>query len=239
MGRAYVIKGVAYPSVTTILGVLDKGNALIQWGVNCAIEYMSQQLNEDEEHRIDDRQISEILNSARYEWRNVKTDAADIGTTAHNLIERYIKYGDMPDSNVNEKAKTAFEAFREWEREHNVEFIESELTVISKSHGYAGTLDLLCKLDGKETVVDFKTSKDFYAGYGKQIAAYKFACVEMKLCGSDANIGVLRIDKETGMPEYKDYSKDFLRKLDSFVKLTAFYYADKVRRLKNNPFVRR
>jgi|GEM_PF-5374228 len=50
-------------------------------------------------------------------------------------------------------------------------------------------------------------------------------------------MGILRLDKDTGLPEWKDYSDKYETKLISFLSLLDYYYKDKKRRLKNNPRV--
>ena len=89
---------------------------------------------------------------------------------------------------------------------------------------------------GKLAVIDFKTSKGFYDGYDMQIAAYAYAYAENT--GREADeIGILRLDKLTGEPFYKDYTKKREAAFDTFCFLLQFYYRYKKRRLKNNPFV--
>jgi hypothetical protein len=70
-----------------------------------------------------------------------------------------------------------------------------------------------------------------------QIAAYRKAAEEMghKVEGT----GILRLDKVTGDPEWKDYSKDYDRDVTAFLKLLDFYYHAKTRRLRNNKFVQK
>ena len=56
---------------------------------------------------------------------------------------------------------------------------------------------------------------------------------EMRIDG----MGVLRLDKVTGLPEFKDYSKNYDKCLRTFKALCEYYYCEKKRRLKNNKFV--
>lgn len=131
-----------------------------------------------------------------------------------------------------------------------------------KCFGYAGTLDIIARLkDEKVWCIDTKTSKGFYDGYGKQIASYKFGREKIKEKNTELkivwkgkedgeniereysvfldpikidNIGVLRVDKYSGEPFFKDYTKNYDSRLNAFLKLLDFYYADKSRRLPGN-----
>ena len=111
------------------------------------------------------------------------------------------------------------------------------MTIISAEHCYAGTLDAVAKIGDKKYVIDFKTSKGFYSGYQKQISAYALAYTEMTGIPVDG-CGILRIDKESGLPEWKDCTKNRERKESAFLKLLDFFYEDKKRRLKNNKRVK-
>ena len=109
------------------------------------------------------------------------------------------------------------------------------MTVHDDEFCVAGTLDAVAKLkDGRIVVIDFKSSKGFYDGYDLQIAAYRNCYEKMKQDEVDGQ-GVLRLDKETGIPEYKDFSENHLRNIICFKSLLDVYYLQKNRRLKNNP----
>jgi len=239
----YKINEVEYPSVTTVIGILGKGDALLQSSVNCATNYIKDnifRLQPDVEHKREAISIEELLIEAKTEWKNIKDEAMNIGTEVHKMIENHIKSiinkTDMPkyEGEYRKEVENGYLAFLEWEKENITKWIASEKTVICKEFGYAGTLDAIAELKDGVYYIDFKSSKGFYDGYDKQISAYKYADGEYP----DAGIGVLRLDKETGIPEWKDYSKKYDKAINSFHKLVDFYYSDKKRRLKNNPFVK-
>lgn len=231
----YKINDVEYPSPTEVLGMLDKP-ALKQWAVNMAIKFINDKFEEHEysDNCLDD--LPEILTNAKYEWKNVSAEAMDIGSEIHNLIEVYIKDGKDAVGEMRPEVENGFLAFLEWEQENIEEWLESEMTVKSEKYCYAGTLDAIARMkDGKVRVIDFKSSKGFYSGYGKQIAAYKLAVEEMIPEKEVDGCGILRLDKETGQPEWKCFDKTQERKTEAWLKLLDFYYSDKKRRLKNNP----
>lgn len=86
--------------------------------------------------------------------------------------------------------------------------IETEQMVVSKRFGYAGTFDLLAVLkeDTTPSVIDLKTSKDFWPTMALQLAAYREALLEEGK--KVARRLVVRIDKlETGKLEIKEYTQ--------------------------------
>jgi hypothetical protein len=219
MSRTYKINHQEYPSVTTILDILDKP-ILKQWAVNMAIEYLFAQEN------ITPTRLTE----AKTEWKNVSQKAKDIGSEIHNLIEQYIKNGRDAIGELKPEVENGFIAFLEWEKENIDTWLDSEMSVHDPIHCYAGTLDAVAKMkNGKIYVIDFKSSKGFYSGYDMQIAAYRNAYQNQLVDG----MGILRLDKSTGLPEWKDYSKVYDNKLNAFLLLTDFYYAVAKRRCKN------
>lgn len=228
MSRSYSIDGIEFPSVTTILGVLGKGDALLGWAVKCATKYIRDNMN-------DDSDLDSVLRNAEIEWKSVREEAADIGTEIHQLIHKYIQFGKDANGAYRQEVEKGFLAFLDWEREHAVKWVSTELSVVSRVHGFAGTLDAICLFDGKKYLIDFKSSKGFYGGYDMQLAAYRLAAAEGG--HQTEGCGILRLDKETGLPEWKDYSDIQIQAERAFVSLVKFYYLQKNRRLKNNPFI--
>lgn len=228
MSRLYTVDGVEYPSVTTILGHLSKGDALLGWAVKCAIQYVRANAGQD-------KPLDDVLASALVEWRGAREEAADIGTEIHDRIHKYINFGKDACGEMRPEVENGFLAFLEWEKAHKVKWVQTELQVVSRIHGFAGRLDAICDFEGKRYLIDFKSSKAFYDEMPMQLAAYRIAASEG---GSQTEgIGILRLDKETGLPEWKDYSDIQDSQEKAFIHLVKFYYSQKNRRLKNNPFV--
>lgn len=228
MIRSYTIDGVEFPSVTTVLDCLGKGDALMHWAVGQATTYIRQ-------NRGLGLSLDELLEKASKNWMTVKEEAAGIGSEIHDLIEKYIQHGKDAVGQYRPEVTHGFLAFLEWERAHGVKWLKSEFQIVSHVYGYAGTLDAICIYEDRPYVIDFKSSKGFYDTFGMQIAAYRLAAEEMghKVEGT----GILRLDKVTGDPEWKDYSKTYDRDQAAFLKLLEFWYTAKKRRLRNNKFV--
>jgi hypothetical protein len=245
----YCIDGIEFPSPTEILNILDKP-ALKQWAVNMAIKYI--------QTKLETAPFTEILAAAKYEWKNVAEEAMDIGSEIHKIIENYIKFGRDAKGQYRPEVENGFLAFLEWEKKNVLKWYYSELIVVSFDYGFAGTLDAIALMknkDGSEIIrlIDFKSSKDFYPGYKKQVSFYLLAIQEMiqrkirvapmgkQLITVPHNWrlpvinggGVLRLDKETGQPDFRNYDKDIKQKTEAAIALLNFYYKDKKRRLKN------
>lgn len=248
---SYTYIGEQFPSVSKILGQLDKSGALIPWALNC----FESKLNQLLKNGVD---VDEAIITAKKSYRDVSSEALDIGTQVHDAIERYIKTGKDLSGELKPEVANGFIAFLEWESEHVSKWIECEVRTINYEVGYAGTYDgIFLNKDGDVVMIDFKTSKAIYDEYWMQVSAYREA--RMSLAGKYEVLfergqgaifkydlpeirinrtAILRLDKVTGMPEYivRDRAKMF-RDYMAFEKLVEFFYAQKNRRLKNNHIV--
>lgn len=239
---AYELDGVEYPSVTSILGLLEKP-ALIGWAANCAVDYVEDHLN-DVRNTIDVHIAEGVLKDARKAHTVKKDAAADAGTLCHKAIELYIGTRSKEDASdfvgLNEQARTGLEAFFEWESANQVEWLESEVEVVSVMRGYAGRFDAIARVNGLKYLIDFKTSKGIYDEMKYQQCAYQQAYNESLEEGQEPveRLALLHLDKETGEPTFKPIIKDIQRMTELFNHLVVVYYLLKNRRLKNNPFVK-
>ena len=95
--------------------------------------------------------------------------AGEWGTDVHTMIHYYLD-DDLDMDILSPALKLALDQFMQWQADYKPEIISYEQRVYSKKYGYAGTLDLNCRIKGKLTVVDYKTGA--YGLAGPQIAAY-------------------------------------------------------------------
>ena len=123
-----------------------------------------------------------------------------------------------------EKALAAFVAFLEWVDKYEIETIATEEKVYFPH--CAGKLDWKLKLLGRQGVIDFKSSKAIYPEMRYQTAKYRSADPDNEFHA------VLRLDKEIGLPEYKEF-KNYEKDLDVFNKMEALYFARHPRLAKN------
>jgi hypothetical protein len=211
--RWYKVEDQEYPSVTTILQVIGKP-ALIAWSAKVERELVtnvSAQLYEDlagtpkmtpPAYRMT---LAMRLGKEKANQKEL-AKASDIGSQAHRLIEWNLKASMMEDAgpspHISDKAQWAFMAWEDWKRSVNLKPIWIEQTVWSKQHGYAGTMDLFAEVNGKPTVVDWKTGKAIYPEAYLQNAAYRHALREMG--HGDAVQGIIvRLPKNTEDPEFE------------------------------------
>jgi hypothetical protein len=212
--------GFEYCSVTTIIGdCTDKSAPLMGWSAKMVCEWIRQ--NCDIFNHVNDPDTvwgvtKEDLDNAKMNYREVSKDALDIGSEVHSAIEHYLKTGIEPKIE-NEKVLAAFVAFLEWKDEHQLFPLALEETVYGA--GFGGMLDYRGIFDGKQYVIDWKSSKAIYASeMGPQIAAYRFVFPDVEGCG------ILRLDKDTGLPEWKDFSDRYERDLKTFHLMRDLYY---------------
>lgn len=185
--------GKEVPSVTQVLGVLDKGEGLLNWVYDCGRQGIS--------------------------WRAVRDEAGREGSIIHYLIECSLKRAapDLLPSEVEvvrTKILPAFMAWQKWDREHpNRELIASEVSLVSDAWKYGGTLDYIYRNSSSGVnLVDFKTGSRVYPDMGYQLAAYCQLWGEHHPDCPVDNAYILRLDKETGeynFAPFPDLDRDF------------------------------
>ncbi len=249
----YTINGVQYPSCTEILDLLDKSGPLMGWALNQAEKFIIGSMPDKNGVPFDE--VCRIVKLSKTEYKNVSQKALDIGSEVHSSIEAYIKFGKDKIGKVRDEVINALLAFWDWEKANNVSWLESEMAVVNEEIGYAGTLDVIAEVNGIITCIDFKSSKAIYNEHITQVCAYKYARESMKgdysIEGPNGSyerkydpveirqVGILRLDKETGLPEWKliDDKERIKREYKAFQALADYFYISKKRRLKNNPRV--
>ncbi len=107
--------------------------------------------------------------------------AAAIGDEVHAAIDAWrlrSKDGvtEIPELTTS-TARGMFKQFQGFMDRYNPEILASEYTVWSYKHGFAGSGDLLWRLDGKVWAVDTKTGTTLHPKVGLQLAAAAHADV--------------------------------------------------------------
>jgi hypothetical protein len=156
--RKYEIDGVEVPSVTTILGCLDKPG-LPWWGMDMGVqgvlrlmlehkyqiaEWAQRMQAEGLEADGMSESILKLLTEHKMTVNHVRDKAGDRGTRAHNAFEAWAGLGEIPDISdwpLEEqgygRALLAFIA----DVGDGIVFDELEVMVGSKEHGFAGRFD--------------------------------------------------------------------------------------------------
>ena len=81
--------------------------------------------------------------------------AGDWGTAAHKVAEYTLKYGGIDETSHAVLIDLSAQV-KEWEATFKPEIILIEEPCYSAKYGYAGTPDIVCRIDGCEGVVDIK-----------------------------------------------------------------------------------
>lgn len=187
MGKqAALDAGVAFPSITTVMGSLDKP-ALVPWAAGCtadaAEEYLRELQDKDPveiaetidmllEPRPGDRNGRSHFNAElRAAHREKKDSAAVRGTEVHALCEA-LERGDITVGQVPEEYLGYTDAYLAFREEYaGMTFEATEVTVAGD--GFMGTTDAIVEYGGKRYVLDLKTNAKatVYSSVGLQLAA--------------------------------------------------------------------
>jgi len=188
-------EGKRVPSVTTILGVMAKPN-LIKWANTIGLEGVV--------------------------YEDYLKETAKAGTLGHELIQEYI--GGLtfsPDlskytQDQISSATIAFNNFKQWMAEKDIEPLNIELQLTSDFLEYGGTLDLYAKIKNEYWLVDFKTGKGIYPEYISQVAAYKQLLEEKGMQVDGARILRMGRQDDGGFEDYVIPMKKLDRAWDVF-----------------------
>ena len=193
----YSVDGVIVPSVTRVLGVVNKP-ALIPWAVKETVTYLQDALRPGVTYTQE--QLDAILYDAKGARFRKSKDALNIGSEAHDWIERHIKaeilHTPKPELPSYPPVRAAVDSYLEWEAQQMwVVYKSSEKRIYSREHMFSGTVDIVMNAAGETIVADLKTSKGIYPEYLLQCAAYAKA-YEEETGDSVSKIMVIRIPKD-------------------------------------------
>jgi hypothetical protein len=176
----------------------------------------------------DEIQIAAALRKAKTAHRTVSKEATDIGSLAHDYIEKFIR-NEKPELPVNEQARNCCMAAQDWMLKHKFQPLDPERKIYSRKYRYAGTLDCPCFIDARLSICDWKSSKGFFPEMALQLAAYQAAWQEMGM-GEVRRRYVIRLGKTDGAFEEKWFDhKTFRRDLKAFLAAKTIY--ERVREL--------
>ncbi len=150
-------EGVYYPSVTTILQYMPKAKFFESW-------------------------LKDVGHNADLIMRK----AGKEGTQVHEAAEKLVKgeevtwMDDFGNARYSQLVWEMILKFYEFWSTYKPELISTEEFVFSDEHKYAGTADLVVKLDGQVWLLDLKTSNSIHKSYDLQLAAYAKALEETK-----------------------------------------------------------
>ena len=138
-----------YPSVTYVLSMYPKGKFFEDW-----------------------------LKKVGYASEYIVKKAAEEGTQTHEMIEEYLEGKEMNFLSpagypqYNPDVWQMFLRFVDFWETYNPKLIESEVYLFSDELKIAGTCDMLCEIEGKLWLIDYKTSNHVQTTYELQTAVY-------------------------------------------------------------------
>lgn len=148
-----------FPSVTWIASYYPKGVAFHKW----------------------------LASKGWDEAEAIKSAAGDKGSKVHRAIEdlldgKEVKMDSLYANPTTEKAEEltleeyeCLMSFTAWWQAHKPTLLAKELVLTNREYGYAGTADLVCRIEDKVWLIDFKTSQNIWPEHRLQISAYAHA----------------------------------------------------------------
>lgn len=179
----YKIDGRWAIGVTTALKGIPKDDPLKRWSARLVAEHAVENIW-DLKRMIDRDGNGPAISYLKELPNQRRNEAAVRGTDVHKLAERYIQ-GD--EIEVPEHLEPYVRGYASYIEDFNPTTVHEELTVASRTHGYAGTLDSIQDIAalGCRALVDYKTSGGIYGEYALQCAAYRHAEVYLDANGDE------------------------------------------------------
>jgi hypothetical protein len=108
----------------------------------------------------------------------IASKAANEGTQVHNAIEDFLNGKEIKWIDSNDNVLYSLDVwkmilkFAEFWNKFKPELISAEYHLFSDTYEYAGTADIICKINDKIWLLDIKTSNSLHTSYDLQLAAY-------------------------------------------------------------------
>jgi hypothetical protein len=126
-----------------------------------------------------------LANKGWDESEALKIAAGDKGSKVHlavaDLIDgktvkldaKYINNSTEKEEDLSLEEYEAILSFADWFKKTKPKILQREFVVWGE--GYAGTVDMLCEIEGKKYIVDLKTSQYIWPSHELQVSAYLHA----------------------------------------------------------------
>ena len=179
------------PSVTSVLGVLDKP-AIANWKVDRAARAAILMAKSGALAALISQDETMAMSAIKSGWKSELDAAGAAGTAVHEAFEAHIK--QTPAPKLNELTTQIYKQLLGLVNMYDVRVIHSECTVYGLASGleWAGTLDMIVDMDipgraRKTLVADIKTSKGVYDDMAWQIGgAYRGS--DVLVTGDDGTV---------------------------------------------------
>lgn len=153
--------------MTTIMDVAVAKPPLVDWAAKMAATHAV--ANWEELGRLP---VMKRVEQIRWAHRHAADEAAAVGDAVHETIEAWSKGTPAEVTKVTNSFLNQFIGFMTTVQP---EFLENEVTLWSREHGYAGTADWIASIDGHVFLGDNKTGKRVYDEVGLQLSALAHA----------------------------------------------------------------
>ena len=221
---------------------------------------MSEALKTDPDRAI--QLMKEFYSDFPYHYKKAKSyhekkskEARDIGSYVHEAAEDIFR-ALIEESElgvpVDDDIQKPVEALLNWFADNDVRpvLVEQKVfgSIMASDFGddtpeifYIGKLDVVSFVNKRLLTIDLKAAKGIYDDFPIQVAAYDYALNQMieqgHLEGDETEgTAILRLDKETGMPEFVEYSREQTDEyFQCFAHLCAYVHMDR-RRRENDKF---
>ena len=150
-------EGVFYPSVTTILQYMPKNKFFDNW-------------------------LKDVGHNADLIMRKAGKEGTQVHEAAERLVlgEEISWMDDYGNAKYSQLVWSMILKFADFWKTHKPELISTEQFIWSDEHKYAGTADLVVKMDGEVWLLDLKTSNNLHRSYDLQLAAYAKGMEEVR-----------------------------------------------------------
>jgi len=153
----FLADGTKVPSVTTVLGVLNKP-ALVKWAKNLGLQGIDASKYVDSLAAIGT--LAHAMATAQIRGENVKAVCADADPSTVDLAEN------------------CYISFLGWAKNKVIEPILMEEPLVSEGFRFGGKFDFYGRIDGRITLMDMKTGKGIWPEHFYQLAGYRQLLVE-------------------------------------------------------------
>jgi hypothetical protein len=194
--RRYALEGLDYLSVSSITGTLEKP-ALYAWYEDHGARGGAEAQRRGELDGVPPQDIIKRVRALELGADKQRDEAAERGKAIHAAFEKLATTGEAPRlaDFPDEWRPWVMGAANAW-LQMNPEPEEAERIVCNPTYRYAGRPDLVCRINGRRTLIDYKTGKGrVYEQAHYQTRLYSLA-LEPSLIEPVEDIIIVGIDDE-------------------------------------------
>lgn len=215
-------RGKRLTGISTVSGPFDfRPDGLLAWVERLTLEGVARAFA-GREVPSDPHVLRANLQSSGLRWEQLRDEAADRGTSVHMEILHALAAGDdvPPLDRLPEEHRGYGQAIMAWWVDREPEVLQAEQVVLSDEHGFAGRLDLRCRvhrgvLAPELWVVDAKTGGFIPTKAHAQLAGYDLGATLSGLGEAADRLVILQLREDGTYRELTAHAthKDFLNGL--------------------------